>query len=279
MLRFAPLLALAATVVSCGGASTGGDGRPDVVAAFYPLAWAAEAVGGGEVAVTDLTPPGAEPHDLELTPGQVRQVAGASLVVYVGSGFQPAVEELAADRPAAALDVLADGGNDPHVWLDPVAMAGIVEDIGARLAEETPEGAAAIERRAEDAGRDLRDLHDHFTAGLRACERREFVVSHDAFGHLAERYDLEQIAISGLDPEAEPAPGRIAEVADLARDRGVTTIFFETLVSPAVAEAIANEAGLETEMLDPLETQPQDGDYLDGMRANLAALRRALECE
>ncbi|HVM35105.1 MAG TPA: metal ABC transporter substrate-binding protein [Actinomycetota bacterium] len=279
MRRFLSLLAFALAAAGCSGPNSSGDGRPDVVAAFYPLAWAAEAVGGGDVVVTDLTPPGAEPHDLELTPGQVRQLAGASLVVYVGAGFQPAVEELAADRPAAALDVLADGGNDPHVWLDPVAMTEIVEEIAARLAEKSPARATAIERRAERTRRDLRALHDDFTAGLRGCERREFVVSHDAFGHLAERYDLEQIAISGLDPEAEPAPGRIAEVADLARDRGVTTIFFETLVSPAVAETIAGEAGLETEMLDPLETEPQEGDYLDGMRANLAALRRALECE
>lgn len=287
------VLVLVVLAPACGGSrgAPGDDGG--VVAAFYPLAWAAEAVAGDALEVTDLTPPGAEPHDLELTPGQVRDVAGAALVVYVGGGFQPAVEELARERPDAALDVLGEehgsaaadeehghdhGAGDPHVWLDPVAMADVVDDIGERLGRVAPDAAGTIKTRTREVTRDLEALHDEFDAGLARCERRDFVVSHAAFGHLAARYDLEQIAISGLDPEAEPSPGRIAEVTRIARDRGVTTIFFETLVSPAVAETIADEAGLETAMLDPLESRPADGDYADAMRANLAALRRALEC-
>ena len=89
--------------------------------------------------------------------------------------------------------------------------------------------------------------------GLETCARREFITSHAAFGYLARHYRLEQIAISGLSPEAEPSPARIAEVQDEAREHRITTIFYETLVSPAVAESIAGDLGLRTDVLDPIE--------------------------
>jgi len=114
---------------------------------------------------------------------------------------------------------------------------------------------------------------------LRNCARREIVTGHAAFNYLARRYGLTEVGITGVTPEAEPAPQRLAEVAREARATGATTIFFETLVSPKVADTIAREVGARTAVLDPLEglTDPA-GDYFSVMRSNLAALRTALGC-
>ncbi|MEH0845891.1 metal ABC transporter substrate-binding protein [Micromonospora sp. CPCC 205711] len=304
-------LTAAAVVLALGGAaacSTDGAGadpdRVDVVAAFYPLQFVAERVGGDAVRVTNLAKPGAEPHDLELNPGQVGQVSEAEVVVYL-KGFQPAVDE-AVDQNAAkrAFDVATvqplltgaagghehegeaghaeqeSGGRDPHLWLDPTRLATVADRLAQRLGQVDPDRAADYTARATALGGELKKLDTDYTAGLKTCQRREIVVSHTAFGYLAERYRLEQVGLTGLTPDTEPSPQRLAEVAREAREHGATTIFFETLVSPKVAETIAAEVGAKTAVLDPLEGLSGDGggDYLSVMRTNLATLRTALGC-
>jgi zinc transport system substrate-binding protein len=147
-----------------------------------------------------------------------------------------------------------------------------------RSARRSPSASARSTRRALRG--DLETLDREFTDGLATCQRREIVTSHAAFGYLAARYDLDQVGITGLSPEAEPTAQRLAEVAEEAREHHATTIFFETLVSPKVAETIAQEVGADTAVLDPIEgLQPgSTGDYLSVMRSNLAVLRPALGC-
>ena len=270
-------------LAGCGGSPSGdgasGDGaeRLDVVAGFYPLAFAASEIGGEGVSVSNLTPPGAEPHDLELSPRDVEQVRSADLVLYLGGGFQPALEDAVGKAEGRAVDALAgleSSGEDPHVWLDPVRYERIAVRIGEALGR--PEPARAFSER-------LTALDAEYAVGLRECERREIITSHAAFGYLAGRYGLEQITITGLAPEAEPAPRELERVARLARERGATTIFFETLVSPELAETVAREIGAETAALDPLEgltgEEAKGGeDYFSLMRRNLAVLREALGC-
>jgi zinc transport system substrate-binding protein len=276
---------------------SGPSSRPRVVASFYALAFAAEVVAGSEAFVTNLVPAGAEPHDVELTSGQVVAISEADVLVYAGQGFQPAVERLAPDVGDGALDVLAaeglqesvtatqkgsdheEGEFDPHVWLDPRRMAPIATAIADRLARVDPENSGAYRSGARGLRADLRALDRTFVRGLARCDRHELVTSHEAFGYLADRYDLSQIGIAGLDPESEPSPQRVADVTEFARAHNVTTIFFERLVSPRVAETIAAEAGLRTAVLDPLESPPEDGDYFDAMAENLESLREALRCE
>lgn len=291
-----PLLAVPA--VACAPGTAAGD--PDtvqLVAAFYPLEFTARQVGGEQVSVTGLTPPGAEAHDLELSPSQVADVAEADLVVYL-AGFQPAVDDaIAAHATGASLDVTTvvpplehdeaghddghDHGNgDPHVWLDPDRLATIAGAVAQRLAEVDPEQAAGYRANADALGADLAELDAELADGLASCERREIVVSHAAFGYLADRYDLEQIAVTGLSPEDEPSPQQLADAIDAARASGATTIFFEVLVSPEVANLIAGEVGATTAVLDPIEglTPGSEADYFSLMRGNLAALRQALGC-
>ena len=270
------LLALSVGAAGCGGDAGAGGGRTDVVAGFYPLAFAAEEIGGDGVEVTNLTPAGAEPHDVELSVRDVERVRSADVVLFLGGGFQPSLEE-AAGSAEGEVDLLAGLDRiegDPHVWLDPVRFAEVAERIGAAL------GADASAR--ELAGR-LRALDGEFRTGLADCERREVVTAHDAFAYLGERYDLEPIPIAGVSPEAEPSARDLEQVAELVRLRGATTVFVEPLLSPEVGETVARETGAETAVLDPLEGLGDEAldrgeDYFSVMRANLAALREGLGC-
>jgi zinc transport system substrate-binding protein len=212
------ILLAGAGAVSCGGgADAGAGGQTAVVASFYPLAFAAEEIGGPSVEVTNLTPPGAEPHDVELSVRDVERVRSADLVLYLGSGFQPAVERAVEGGDAEAIDLLEKRTVDPHVWLDPLRYAELANEIGRAL--ERPGAAEALEQR-------LRELHAAYEQGLTDCERREIVTSHAAFGYLAERYRLEQIAITGVSPEAEPTAHELERVVAQVRERGATTVFF-----------------------------------------------------
>ena len=277
----ATALALAASGCGGGGESAGSDDRMQVVAGFYPLAFAAEEVAGNRVEVTNLTPAGAEPHDVELSPRDVERIRSADLVLYAGGGFQPALEEAADGAEGAAVEVLdgldlreEDGEADPHVWLDPVRFAQVVERIGAELGGEAP---------ARQLASKLRALDGEYREGLADCDRHELVTAHDAFGYLADRYGLEVIPIAGLAPEVEPTPRDLEEIAELVEDRGVTTVFVEPLLSPEIGETVAREAGVETAVLNPLEGLTEEElargeNYLSVMRANLEALRAGLGC-
>ena len=276
----AGLLLLGAVACGRNGSASG---KVDVVTAFYPLRFIAERIGGDAVAVTNLAKPGAEPHDMELEPRQLAQIADAALVVYL-KGFQPAVDEAVAQEAkdsafdAASVEPLA--GGDVHIWLDPSRLATVGDKLADRLAAVDPGHAADYRTRAAAVRKDLENLDREYADGLRTCQRREIVTSHAAFGYLAARYQLRQIPITGLSPEEEPLPQRLAEVAAEARKYGATTIFFETLVSPKVAEAVAREVGATTAVLDPVEgLEPgSTEDYVAVMRANLATLQKALGC-
>jgi zinc transport system substrate-binding protein len=268
-------------------------GRPDVVASFYPIYEAARYIGGQRVSVTNLTAPGAEPHEIELTPKQVDRIIDANLVLYFGRGFQPAVEDAVKRSDGIRVDLLrttklhaTDGDADeidPHIWLDPHAWTGVIPRIAAALSNADPDGSSVYQKNGAAYAALVGELDDEFRDGLDGCERDEVVTSHAAFAYLAERYGLEQLSIAGVSPEAEPTPKRLGELSDIVKDKGVTTIFTETLLSPKIADALAREAGVKTAVLDPIEGLTREAadaaeDYFSVMRDNLAALRDALGC-
>lgn len=330
--------ATAATALTgCGGPiSTSDDGRVTVAAGFYPLAWLAGRIAGPDAAVHNLTKPGAEPHDLELTPRQVIDISRADLVLVI-KGVQPAVDEAVAQHakgrtldaadaverlPAddghahgAADDHAGDGHaedsgsedsgagdgragdgaagragepsapardarSDPHIWLDPSRFAAVAAAVRDRLAADDPAHAAAYRSRAGTLIAELERLDRDFRRGLARCARTTIVTGHASFGYLADRYRLEQVAISGLDPHAEPSPRRLADLTRIVREQGVTTVFMESNASAKVAKVLADTAGVTTATLDPVETVAPGSrdDYLSVMRGNLAALRTALDC-
>jgi zinc transport system substrate-binding protein len=273
------LLATGAVAAGCGGVDGGSGGRTTVVASFYPLAYAAEQIGGPSVRVEDLTPPGVEPHDLEVTPRDVARIRSADVVFVLGDGFQPQVERAAGSGDGVVrvletpgLRVFDDG--DPHVWLDPLRFAIVSRRIASALGRPT-RGQVFVRR--------LRALDGRFRRGLADCRTRDLVTSHAAFAYLADRYGLRQVPVTGLSPESEPTPRRLADAIEQVRASDASTVFFEPLVSPRIADAVASETGRRIAVLDPLEGLTPDEaargeDYFTLMRANLRALQEGLGC-
>ena len=270
-----------------------------VAAAFFPLAAAVAQVGGSLVKVANLTPAGVEPHDLELNTQQAETVLDADLAVVVGNGFQPAVEDIAADRDGPTLNVLkalpinagdkkVEEGDatalDPHVWLDPVLYQSVVDEVALALAKVDPNHASKYSANAAVYNAKLATLNTEYEAGLANCSRQLLVTAHEAFGWLTQRYGLTQQGVVGLSPDAEPNPQRLADLTDLVEKKGVTTIYTEDLVSPKVARTLAREAGgLKTATLNPLEglTAKQikaGATYISEMQDNLQAIQKGLGC-
>lgn len=298
---------LSLSLAACGSGTSGGTGgKPSVVTSFYPIEFAAQRIGAGLIEVSSLTKPGAEPHDVELGAKDLAGLLEADLVVY-SKGFQPAVDDAVEQvDPSKVLEVsgaahldlaatqddhagqptaaqAAPSGNDPHFWLDPQRYEAVAKAIGDRLAKNDPANAAAYAKNTDAFVAELETLDGEFTKGLASCRIKTLVTSHAAFGYLANRYGLRQIALLGLAPETEPTPRALASLVHTVRESGATTVLTERLASPALADTVAREAGASTAVLDPLEgltvSELDAGrTYFDVMRGNLAVLRKALGC-
>jgi zinc transport system substrate-binding protein len=286
-LAVALAVGLFATTAACTSGSS--DGRVTAVASMYPLAWAAERIGGNRVAVEDLTPPGVEAHDTTLTAAQRADIQTADVVVYLGQiGLQPDVERAVADAGGRVVDVTAGlhitapAGQtfDPHVWLDPVYMEGAVRLIAGALKAVDASGSAGFAARETSTLRDLQDLDASFRAGLQKCAYTTFVVTHEAFGYLADRYGLHQLGIEGITPESEPSAARIQQAAQaIAQGRAAPAVFYEgTDAGRRIGESVSGDVGVPALPLGTLESAPSSGDYLSVMLSNLASLERGLQC-
>jgi zinc transport system substrate-binding protein len=283
---------------------SGPGGRLAVVASCYPMEFLAEQIGGDRVQVTELTRPGQEPHDLEISARQTAQLERSDVALYL-KGLQPSVDEALQQSPiprkvdAAALTTLErhgtevgghaavhdraahgeSGALDPHLWLDPVRYAQVAKGIGKVFEQADPDHAATYRKNTGALVKRLDALDTRFADGLRHTRGKVFITTHAAFGYLAERYGLTEEAISGLDPESEPSAARVRDLERMARADGVTTVFYETLVSDKTARTIAGDAHLRTDVLDPVEgitDRSRGHDYVQVMDANLKALRTAL---
>ena len=302
-----------------GSSASGSDsGKVQVAAAFYPLEFVAERVAGDLAEVTPLTKPGVEPHDLELSINQTAALQSAD-VILTEHGFQPAVDDaIEQDVKGDVVDVEktvelhpAEEGEDehgheeeagheeegahqeegeeahdhgeldPHFWHDPALMADYAEAVSAALAKADPDNAETYTANAKKLTEDLTAVDEEFKTGLAQCKIKDVVVSHDAFAYL-DKYGLEFESIAGLTPDAEPNPAQLAEIGEHAKEHGVTTIFSERLVSTALADTLADDLGLKTAVLDPIEGLSADTegeDYLSLMRQNLDALKAANGCQ
>ncbi len=288
---FRPVVALAFAVALLGpslaGCDAADDGKVHVVAAFYPLAWAAQQVAGPDADIEDLTTPGVEPHDLDLKVRQTAAVSAADVVLYE-KDFQPAVDAAVEQNAQDTLEVgsvvdleRTSDGADPHFWQDPARMAAYVDAIGAKLAAIDPPHADRYRSRAAALRTRLEKLDAEYAAGLKSCKVTTIVVSHDAFGYLG-KYGLRVQGIAGLSPDAEPSAKHIRQLQDLIREDRISTVFSETLASPKLSEALAGDLGLKSEVLDPIEGVQKDApagtDYLSLMRGNLTTLQEANSC-
>ena len=291
------LMIAAACAESVPADTAGVQDRLQVVTTIYPLEYFVQRVGGDAVIVINMLPRGAEPHGFEPAAGALRQLAAADVVVANGLGLEPWLEDAiqavdGADRVVVrALDESEAGGAmdsgealDPHAWLDPVLAIALVRNIRDALAMADPDHAGTYADNAVTLLEELAALHQRYVGGLADCRQRTFVTAHAAFGYLAKRYDLEQLAISGLSPEAVSTPAGLAGLADTVRALGLTHVLVEPLTDPSLTETLAREVGLEVLTLDPLSNLSDDQDaegkdYPSLMEENLQALRTALTCE
>lgn len=282
-----------------GASSAPADGLT-VAAAFYPLEYVARAVAGEDTTVVALAQPGVDAHDLELSPASVREMQNADLVLFLGD-FQPAVDDAIDSTGARSLDAAAvvelhdaeehaeeegeahadedeHGTSDPHFWLDPTLLAAYADSVAAELSELDPDNADTYAANAASLTETLTGIDEAYAAGLAQCERDTIFVAHEAFGYLTERYGIHQEGFAGLDPESEPSPARLLEIKELVAETGATVIFTEDAVSASVAESLANDAGVATAVLSPVETVADGEDYASTMTRNLEEIRGALGC-
>lgn len=278
------------------------DEQLSVAAGFYPLAWLAEQVVGEHGDVVNLTRPGQEAHDSELSLASTGKIAEADLVV-VNRGFQPALDETVEENGEGQVldvaDVIVlrtasdhhaghddghehehDSDTDPHFWLDPVLMADVADGIAKELGSLDVPHAPDFDENAKELREKLTALDTAYSDGLKGCAVDTVVVSHDAFGYLT-RYGLHFEPIAGLSPGAEPTPADLARLQKLIRTEKLTTVFTETLAPPALAGQLAKDMGIETAVLDPIEglvESTADEDYLSLMQRNLDALKQANQC-
>lgn len=269
--------------------------RPVVAASTYTLSHFTGIVGGADIQLVPLASQSVSAHDFEPTAREVGDILAADLFISHGAGLDPWASDLHPEVVAngGATLVVTDSfdlreagaeGSDPHIWLDPVLAKREVELIRDALVARDPSHAAGYSERANRYLGELEQLHQEFTAGLSQCAQPEIIVSHDAFGYLADRYGFQLHAIAGVSPDEEPSAAHLAELTTVARDRGISVIFFETLVSPKLAQTLANEVGAQVMVLNPVEAltpeeEAEGATYLTMMHTNLVNLRAAMQCQ
>ncbi len=269
--------------------------KPVIAASFYPLAFLAREIAGSDYEVVSVTPGGVEPHDFEPSPQDIVRLQSAKLLFANGFGIDAWVERLQPTLIEHGVKVvtLTDGidskgitvmDSNPHLWLDPQAMEVYAQTIAKTLSSQFPSQQMLFTANAKAMEAKLSALDRSYKTGLVNCRLHEVIVSHDAFAYLASRYEFSVIAIAGFSPQEQPSAKHIGELVTLAKEKGIKTIFFETLVSPKLSQTLAAEVGATTSVLDPIEgfseTDLAAGkSYFTAMESNLQALRVAMECQ
>jgi zinc transport system substrate-binding protein len=267
-----------------------------ITTSFYPLYFFANEIGGTKADIKNITPAGAEPHDYEPTSQEIARIENSNLLILNGGleawgdkiktnlqGKQTYIVIASEGLLTQQLEEAGKKAQDPHVWLDPKLAKKEVERIKDGYIKVDPTNASYYETNAKNLENKLDKLYGEYKQGLSTCKQKDIVTSHAAFGYLAKEYGLNQVAISGLSPDAEPSSQQLADVAKFAKDHNVKYIFFESLVSPKLSETIANEIGAKTLVLDPIEGLSDDDikqgkNYFTVMGDNLKNLQTALEC-
>jgi len=272
-------------------------GKMMVATSFYPLYFFTSQIGGDLVDVFNLTPAGSEPHEYELTSGDMIKIKKSRMLVLNG-GLEVWADDVKENIKDDNIFVLTAGDGlldnsqnefgetvkDPHIWLSPSLAIKISEKIYKGLVQVDPKNQNYYESNLDILKTKLNNLENEFSQGLANCRKKEFVTSHKAFAYLAKEFGLYQMSIAGLSTEEEPSLKQMAEIAQFVRDNDIKYIFFESLGNTELTQTIANETGAQALVLNPIEgltdsELSQGKDYFSEMRANLENLKLALECE
>ncbi len=314
------ICAAAIAALALGGCSSttkegkSADGKVNAVASFYPLAYVTSQVGGDLVKVTNLTPSG-EAHEVELSAKDLTTMSRADALIYL-SGFQASVDDAVKEAapkntldvaPAAKLKKLSaeqaaeheeehehegeheeeaghdhhhHGAFDPHFWLDPQRLSQVVPQVVATLTKADPDHGDTFKKNGESLQAKLASLDKEYRTGLAKCATPTAVTAHEAYGYMADRYGFEQVGVKGVDPEAETSLTRLQEVANIAKAKKVNVLFSESALGDKDTKTLAEQLGIKSEVLDPLEIQvDKNRDYLQVMKDNLGKLSQAMKCQ
>lgn len=271
--------------------------RLQVTTSFYPLYFFTSEIVGDKATVYNITPSGAEPHDYDPSTQDIARIEDSQLLVLNGGKLEAWGDKIKSTLQGTNTQVITVGddianqmvvedGNtirDPHVWLDPKLAKKEVDQILKSLVLIDPVNAAYFTGNAESLKMKLGELDAKFRAGLANCQKKDIITTHAAFGYLAKDYGLNQLSISGLSPDEEPSVQTLANLVDFSKKNGIKYIFFESLVSPKLAETVASEVGASTLVLNPIEglTDTEIGkgkNYFTEMEQNLTNLKIAFEC-
>lgn len=294
---------------------TTGDDAISVQTSFYPLFYLASEIGGDAAVVNNITPAGVDAHDFEPTARDIAAINDADVFVYHGQGIDPWAERVAKDAAKSGAEIVETtefvtllvsdhdehegqedhdenvdnddhmhGMYDPHTWLDPVRMTSQAEAVRDAFIAADPENAATYTTNTAELVKALRALDASFDAGLASCQLDTIVVSHNAFGYLANRYGFTTLPIAGISPTEEPSAQELAEITKTVESTGINFIFTEVLVSDKLAKTIADETGVQVLQLQPLEGLTEEElnageDYISLMNDNLVNLEKALNCQ
>ncbi|MFK7695420.1 metal ABC transporter substrate-binding protein [Paenibacillus sp. HJGM_3] len=306
-------LALSTVLILSGCGKTSGvqleEGKINIVTTFYPLYYFAGAIGGDHAHVINLVPAGVEPHEWSPKSRDLVAMTKAELFVYNGAGFEGWVDDFLASKKSGSKQVVIEAsagiplihageegaadnkddhgheqesGVDPHVWVSPKSALHMAESIKNGLIQADAAHKTDYEANYGKLAQQLSALDAQFKEKLSKVSKKEIIVSHQAFGYLARDYGLTQMPIMGLSPDAEPTAKAMKEINQFIREHQVKVIFFEELVSDKLAKTLAEDAKIETEVLNPLEgltdAQIKAGDnYVTVMESNLQKLLKALQ--
>ena len=282
------------------GSVASGEAKLTVFTTIYPVYYFTSEIVMDKGNVVNLIPSGGEAHHWEPSPRDMVNMNQADALIYSGAGMEAWINDVLAGLDIGVrtvdcsenIDLLEGGGVhhvedkhdarvDPHIWTDPVNAAIMVDNITKALCAIDPANAGFFRHRRDVLNQKLKDLDQDFKNTLQDMSSNDIVVSHAAFGYMAQRYELNQIAVRGISPEVEPGPARLAEIVDTIRQKNIKCVFFESLVSPKISETIAREAGVKTLVLYTLggisaENKAQGENYFTLMRKNLAHLKEGL---
>ena len=288
---------------ACGNSTASEDGKLNIVTTFYPVYEFTKQVAGDEANVDLLVKAGTEVHDYEPSARDIARIQEADVFVYENENMETWVHDVEESIDTSKVSVIrategmlllpaseegedhdhSEEGHshpyDPHVWLSPARAITLVETIRDSLVAKYPEKKDTFETNAAAYIEKLDALDTKYSETLSAAKQKYFVTQHTAFAYLALDYGLRQVSITGVAADEDSTPSRLAELTDYINEYGIKYIYFEENASKSVAETLANETGVQLDVLNPLESLTDEDmkngkDYISVMEDNLTALEK-----
>lgn len=302
----------AALLAACGQenseADAGKDGdKLEIATTIYPVYAFTKEIVGDTANVSLMVPAGTEAHDYEPSAKQIAELNESDALVYHNENMETWIptaessinEEVNIVKGTENMVLLPGSDHehdhshsegheghshdyDPHTWVSPHRAKMEVASITEQLSELYPDMADEFKANADAYIEELTELDHLYTEAFEHASRQDFVTSHTAFTYLAVDYGLNQIGIAGLTPEEEPSAARLAELANFVKENDIQYIYYEETGSDSMAKTLAEEAGVEMAVLNPLESLSQEAmdegaDYISVMKDNLTALQKTTD--